>query len=179
MALISSPEPIPVEVMVALDEFDALEALEAVPEDEDVGVVVAATLGVVLDMAELMNAHSPSVVRLSPSSTYRRLQSRLKQNAYHGRPAEGQGHASHAQSSPFTFTRHPVQAPSRSRAVPVHATSSTMRPGMPTLRARAGNSSSENSPITAPFAGLISWINLSAELGSTLYCAGRPESLRC
>ena len=57
--------------------------------------------------------------------------------------------------------RHP--AVSRIR----HARLSTNPPDIPTLRANAGNSDMRNSPTTAPLAGLICWITLLPELGST------------
>lgn len=48
-----------------------------------------------------------------------------------------------------------------------YAWPSTNPPDIPTLRASAGNSDMRNSPTTAPLAGLICWITLLPELGST------------
>src|SRR5271165_324248 len=54
----------------------------------------------------------------------------------------------------------------------------TRTPESPRLRAKAANSLAENSPTTSPVAGLICWMSLSFDAGSTRNSSGLPESLR-
>jgi hypothetical protein len=58
MALISSPEPMPVEVMAALDADDAVDADDVVAGVVVVDVVAAGV--VLLDIAELITAYPVS-----------------------------------------------------------------------------------------------------------------------
>ncbi len=114
-----------------------VDVIAALPLDTDEAVDAAevAAEEVVLDMLELMSADlvcAPSHWRLLP---YPKDIGVLRQDLSKRRTKR------HCHCQAWLFTISPV---------------------MPTLRARAGNSSTENWPTTAPFAGLICCIKLLA-----------------
>jgi hypothetical protein len=68
----------------------------------------------------------------------------------------------------YLSKRRTISSPHRPAVGQIrYARLSTKPPEIPTLRASAGNSDMRNSPTTAPLAGLICWITLLPELGST------------
>src|SRR5665213_542712 len=115
MALIFSPDPMPLEVISALGLL--------------AGEVDALPVG---DTVELIALRSSSPGR----SIYRQYSTGLKQEPYQG-------------------NRRP------------QTRLSTRTPETPTLRANAGNSLARNSPTTTPVAGLICWMSLEPDAGST------------